>query len=486
MARKFTMSLLSILVGVLVFFLVVLFSAFVVVMCSEKPTWVFNLVGACQKYEVLKFLGIGMGGILLALQALASHRRAKAMEDAANQQAKATRNTEQGQRQERLKNAIEHLGHKSDSVRLGGAYELFHLAEDTPELRQTVLDILCAQIRRTTGDNEYRETYKSKPLEEIQSLLTLLFVQQYKVFKGCRIHLQGSWLNGASLQSAHLEKAVLIKAQLQGICLYKAHLQGADLTEAKLQEANLACAHVQKVSLVQAHMQRADLSNAHLQGSILNDARLHGALLQGAHLQETGLNGTYLQGANLSVATIQMASLGGAQMQGAILWMANLHGAVLRDAQMQGVYLRKAQLHGAIFSSLQGTQHLNETVRNSINPQPAQLHGISSSAVKGISVSTERIRERKDKETDLSGAIFSGGLTKKDVDSFVKGLSETGARKLREILEPHIDRPASYELVSARKPRNSVNLKGLCRFVWWRRFIIFGRIKVILTVYRFI
>ena len=426
--------------------LAILLVLFLAVMFREHPTWAFKLLGVCNKYEVLKFLGIGMGGILFVLQVLASHRRARAMEDAANEQAKATRNTEQGQRQERLKNAIEHLGHKSDSVRLGGAYELFHLAEDTPELCQTVLDILCAHIRRTTGENDYRQTYKLKPSEEIQSVLTLLFVQQYEVFKGCRIHLQGSWLNGASLQSAHLEKAVLIEAQLQGICLYKAHLQGADLTEAKLQEANLACAHAQKVSLVQAHMQRADLANAHLQGSILNDARLHGAVLQGARLQETGLNGTYLQGANLSLANLQIASLGGAQMQGAILHMAKLHGAELRDAQMQGVFLRAAQLHEANFSSLQGSQHLSETVRKSINPEPAKLQGVSSSAVKSIRVSTERIRDRTDKETDLSGVFFSGGLTKKDVDSLVKGLSERGARNLREILEPHIDRPVSYKL----------------------------------------
>ncbi len=190
MAWKSTMNLSSILVGVLVFFLVVLFSAFVVVMWSENPTWIFKLVGVCQKYEVLKFLGIGMGGILLALQALASHRRAKAMEDAANQQAKATRNTEQGQRQERLKNAIEHLGHKSDSVRLGGAYELFHLAEDTRQLRQTVFDILCAHIRRTTNQRTYQNKYKLKPSEEIQSLLTLLFVQNHAVFKGLHGNLQ--------------------------------------------------------------------------------------------------------------------------------------------------------------------------------------------------------------------------------------------------------------------------------------------------------
>ena len=154
-----------------------------------------------------------MGGILIALQALMSYKRAKAMEttaeaqaDAAKAQADAVSKTEQGQRQDRLKNAIEHLGHEKDSVRLGGAYELFHLAKDIKELRQTVLDILCAHIRQTTGDDGYRETHKSKPSEEVQSLLTLLFVQEYEVFKGCHINLQGSWLNGAKSQGSAFSK----------------------------------------------------------------------------------------------------------------------------------------------------------------------------------------------------------------------------------------------------------------------------------------
>ena len=164
---------------VLIVLLVVLPIIFLVVMFDDCPKWIFNLLGIAgteePKYEALKFLGIGMGGVLVALQALMSYRRAKAMEGTAESQAKATkeqakanRHTEQGQRQERLKNAIEHLGHKSDSVRLGGAYELFHLAKDTLEedpkekLSQTVLDILCAHIRRTTSKSKYREKYKSK------------------------------------------------------------------------------------------------------------------------------------------------------------------------------------------------------------------------------------------------------------------------------------------------------------------------------------
>ena len=110
-----------------------------------------------------------MGGVLIALQALMSYKRAKAMEETAKAQADAVLKTEEGQRQERMKNAIEHLGHKSDSVRLGGAYELFHLAEDTEALRQTVLEILCAHIRQTSREVAYRENHKSKPSEEVQS-----------------------------------------------------------------------------------------------------------------------------------------------------------------------------------------------------------------------------------------------------------------------------------------------------------------------------
>ena len=154
----------------------VLAVAAVAVMVSESAAGhLQELLGLNEKYDVLKAIGFCIVGVLLVWQAWAANKRAKAMED-------ATENTEAGQRQERLKNAIEHLGHDRDSVRTGGAYELFHLAKDTEDLRQTVLDILCAHIRRTTSENEYKAQHKTKPSEEIQSLLTLLFVQEYDVF----------------------------------------------------------------------------------------------------------------------------------------------------------------------------------------------------------------------------------------------------------------------------------------------------------------
>ncbi len=389
----------------LVFLLAVLFLAFVAVMTSEAAEKIigqllgFGLSEENEKNKILTFLGIGMGGILLALQAVIANRRARAMEDTANAQAKANENTERGQRQERLKNAIEHLGHDSDSVRLGGAYELFHLAHDNKDLRQTVMDILCAHIRQTTGKKKYREDYPSKPSEEVQSLLTLLFVQEYKIFKDCHINLQGSWLNGASLVRAHLQGANLVKAHLQEADLRKAYLQGARLGEAYLQETKLH----------RARLHGADLVEAQLQDSKLKEAQLYGANLEKANLQMADLLDTHLQGSILEFAHVQGATLVSTRLQGANLWEASLQGARLNQARLQGI----------------------------------GISGISDSAMSF----TERIRYWIGKESESFIAIFAGGLTQEDVDSFAEALpNENAKNNLREKLNPHIDKPENKQL----------------------------------------
>ena len=407
---KIKENLFSIFHGVLIVLLVVLPIIFLAVMFDDCPKWIFNLLGIAEteepKYEALKFLGIGMGGVLVALQALMSYRRAKAMEGTAESQAKATkeqakanRHTEQGQRQDRLKNAIEHLGHESDSVRLGGAYELFHLVEDpeNEEWRRMVFDILCAHIRRTTGENKYRETHKSKPSEEVQSLLTLLFVQKHEVFKDLRINLEESWLNGANLKDARLAKAVLNRAHLRTAQLVRAQLQSAELHEAHMQEALLACAKLQR--------------------TLLNSARLQGAALAGAELQGAKLDKAQLQGAKFFGTQLQGAALSGAQLQGAELIQAHLQGVALFGAQLQGAALSGAQLQGA--NSDEWTSH-------------ASFESL--------------IRNRIKRKSDLSGATFEGGLSQRDVDSLIKDLSDEKADTLRDKLTPHIGKPESNEL----------------------------------------
>ncbi len=376
----------------------VIFASFVIVLFSDSVNSegclegrISKFVDLCKKNEILIFLGIGMGGILFVLQVLIANRRATALED-------TVMNAERGLRQERLKNAMEHLGHKSVSVRLGGAYELFHLAQDTKELRQTVMDILCAHIRRTTGEAEYRGKYKSKPSEEVQSLLTLLFVQEHKVFGGCHINLQGSWLNGANLREARLP--------------------GANLMEAHLQEAKLEEAWLQKALLVQTHLQRANLFGAELVSTVLARANLQGAYVVQGRLQKARLFEASLQAADFRMACLQGTDLTKARLQAAEFYLTKLQEASLEGTYLQGVkYRRDDDWSLAPFG--------------------------------------ERIRESIGKESDLFGATFAGRLEEQYLDIFVKGLSDEAARDLREKLTRHVGKPVSHQL-----PKNSGAITG--------------------------
>ena len=325
---------------------------------------------------------------------------------ATERQAEANRNTEEGQRQERLKNAIEHLGHQSDSVRLGGAYELVHLAEDIEHFRRTVLDILCAHIRRTTGDDAYLQKHRDKPSEEVQSLLTLLFVQKIEVFKDLEATLTGSWLIGAYLSKTQLKGADLSKAALKGAHFWKAELQGAKFVIAQLQGADLSG----------AQLQGAKFGMARLQGVDLRGAQLQGADLRGAQLQGGSLTGADLKGAHLWKAELQRADLSVAQLQGVFLTGAKLQGADLMGAQLQGAELSAAQLQGV------------DAVKFSFTPFE------------------ERIRGRTNQNSCFSSAVFEGGLSEESVDNLVEGLDNEEANRLREGLTPHIGLPESFEL----------------------------------------
>ena len=380
-----------------------------------------ELLGLNEKYDVLKFIGYCVAGVVSIWLAWAANKRANAMDATA-------KNTEAGQRQERLKNAIEHLGHDRDSVRMGGAYELFHLAKDTGDLRQTVMDILCAHIRQMTRGKDYQAEHKTKPSEEIQSLLTLLFTQEHDAFEDCSINLQGSYLNGANLSKTRLKNANLMEAQLQGAKLREAQLERAVLREAQLQRAELWEAQLQRAELWEAQLQGASLGGAKLQRADLMTAQLQGANLWWAQLQKADLSNAQLQEVDLGHAQMQRADLRHAQMQGAKLSAAQLQGAKLSAAQLQGAKLSKAQLQGADLSKV-------------------QLQGVNSQTDHIPSIWFEnRIRDRIGKDSDLTGIIFSGGLELEDLDTLCEGLYDDQAQELRETLRPHVGKPVSHEL----------------------------------------
>ncbi len=413
----------------------------VIVLSTPSPEWIYPTLGLSQKNDVLRFLGFGIGGTLLALSAVISYKRAKAFEDTAQ-------NQEKGLRQERLKNAIKHLADRSASVRLGGAYELFHLAKDTraldqtEDLSQTALDILCAHIRQTTREAEYIQKYRSEPSEEIQSLLNLLFVQNHEVFKDRNINLRRAFLRGAHLAGARLQKVNLNYAELQGANFAEADLQGANL---ELQDTRPMSAELQAARLMSAKLQGAHLIGVYLQGARLMGVHLQGANLMDARLQSADLESVHLQGANLAEAHLQCAILIDAHLQGANIRRAHLQCAALDSAHLQGADLAYAYLQCATLTR-------------------TQLQGIDSDIARekppGVTSFENKIRQGIGKEGDLSRIIFSGLLNRKYVNSIVESIPD-GERgdeckeRLRKQLMLHVDKPASHEL-----PQNSGAITG--------------------------
>ena len=395
--------------------LVVLVAVFAAVMVPKEPELAFWIFGTTDKFEILQFIGIAMGGVVLAIQAATAHKRARALEAAAKAQAKAAsaqaranENMETGQRQERLKTAIEHLGHGAVSVRLGGAYELSHLAADNDDLRETVLDILCAHIRQTTSEEAYRIAHKEKPSEEIQALLTLLFVERRReIFKNCYVNLQGSWLNGANVEGAWLRHADLKRASL-----HHAKLYDADMGESVLVCANLICADLREAHLDEAkvwhrNLYEARLSDANLRGTDLREANLLGAKLERASLINANLRWARLQGADLTCAEMYMANLQGAQLQATILIDTALQGAVLEDTNVGGA----------------GSDYNLRSFEERIKAGVEQL-------------TAERL-----------GAVFEGGLRQEEVNRVLKQIFDpTSSKMLKLELDRHIGTPKKRTL----------------------------------------
>ncbi len=247
--------------------------------------------------ELARFIGYLIGGGLLIFQVYISNRRVAAAEETAKSMQKTVELTEKGNIAERFKNAIEHLGNESASIRLGGIYALHHLAQEVEEYRKRVLEILCAHIRETTTQDGYKpriilSTVLELPSIEIQSILRLLFVEDRygKVYGKFVADLTSANLQGARLSNANLESARLPVANLQGAALDNANLESARLPRANLQEAVLAGANLQGAALSFTNLQEADLHSANLQGADLSFANFELTLLEDANLQGADLS----------------------------------------------------------------------------------------------------------------------------------------------------------------------------------------------------
>ncbi len=407
-----------------IFILIILLLLFIFPVWEGYDSWLIKKLGLEGHEEgwkedretVIKYLGFSISGLAIFLGIYVANRRAGAMEEGNRQTEEGNRQTKEGNRQTVFRDALTHLSSESVVTRVAGVYILHGLAQREESMRPVIGETLLAHIRVGTQESEYQEKNKYLPSSDIQLLLNFLFCGEERfLFEMQRVNLLQARLRGANLMKAQLQEADLIGAQLQGADLSRAQLQMARLNGAKLQKAYLSGARLQGAGLIESQLQGAYLIGAQLQGADLSGAKLQGVYLNGAQLQGGNLNGAQLQGAYLN----------GAQLQGAYLNDAQLQGADLGESQLQGATLINAQLQGACSI---------EPFRSDLDPFEKQ------------------IRSRIGEESDLSGAVFSGGLTQEEVD---KIKVPDYLRSLRRRLQPHVGRAESYGL-----PENSDAITG--------------------------
>ena len=441
----------------------ILAALFILAFCQEDDGgWLARLFGVERKSEVIQVLGtitlrlIAVIGILVAIRRI---EVAKKRTEVENRQAEIT--NEAG-REKRFNDGLEHLGSKKFSVRQGGIYGLYQLAQDyskiddKKERGDNIINILHAYIRETTNSEKYQDKHKKLPSGDIQSMLDLLFKKAggKDPLRGTNeeINLSRSWLRGANLNRANLQGANLQYAQLQRANLQNTQLQGASLQKAQLQEARLFSAQLQMAALQyaqlqhayihRAQLQMANLQYAQLQEASLMNAQLQGADLDGVKLQAANLMDAQLQGANLQYAELQMANLQNAQLQAANLMNAQLQGADLQYAKLQGANLDKTRL--------QGTGEQSWLYDYTSEDRTLEGH----------------IQSRVGCQSDLENSTFSGGIKSMQIEEVTNVLNNQiktieqshlpkhfrkielallrhSLAKIAKTMKQHLDKPAS-------------------------------------------
>lgn len=125
------------------------------------------------KHEAIKTGGLA-GGAIVALYALWLNDRRRKVEEA-RQELESQRIDHDRSRvaDERFARAVELLGHDAPQVRVGAMHALAGLAKSRAEYTQTVLDILCAYLRRPFRRDEDLEAYDAEQNEiELEVRLT--------------------------------------------------------------------------------------------------------------------------------------------------------------------------------------------------------------------------------------------------------------------------------------------------------------------------
>jgi hypothetical protein len=117
---------------------------------ASVSAWLLVADPATRLAEALKTGGFASGAVVALYGLWLNDRRRRTEEE--NHRVESGRVDH-----ERFARAVELLGHEADQVRVGAKHALVALARSNPSYTQTVLDVLCAYLRRPFDHPRYHE-----------------------------------------------------------------------------------------------------------------------------------------------------------------------------------------------------------------------------------------------------------------------------------------------------------------------------------------
>lgn len=156
---------------------------------------------------------------------------------------------------DRFSKAVEQLGSKDISVRLGGIYALERIASDSPKDHWIVMEVLMAYVREYSKVPEgwidkVPDKREELPAVAADSRSALIVIGRRKTEND--LHAQRLDLHGSNLKEFFFADPT------------KANIQNADFYQANLQNAFLPGIHFRDVNLNRTYLQGAFLGNADL------------------------------------------------------------------------------------------------------------------------------------------------------------------------------------------------------------------------------
>ena len=160
-------------------------------------------------------------------------------------------------RDNRFSSGVELLGNTNESARIGAAFTLYFLANEFNEYRKLTCEILCAHIRTVTNKQEYKIHYTDRLSNEIQTILDLLFKEEYgSIFDSYHKNLAGAICYGANFADG-----ILNNVNFKFVTLNNANFSNAKLGDVDFKDAKLSNVNFESAKLSNINFFRATLSN---------------------------------------------------------------------------------------------------------------------------------------------------------------------------------------------------------------------------------